>query len=372
MIRIGSGTHIVKIAAIIAVAVYILQMMQVSALVSVLFAFSIVCVVGSYVIKCIITKKAKAIDFLILIIMLLSILKAGIRFDFDYYKPAIIVICCIICIDLCPENRIDEKSRKQIVALFAFAIVITNILYYFGGLRYKTFGSTSLVSLNFNNPNEASMWLLFIFLILEGSVVKQKKLLGKCILVGCCISLIPMLRATASRACLIALALYYAMMIACRIMAVQKLPKWAILLITLMPALAYILYMYVVVPNLEYFESVLSFMMTKNKTLSTRVRLWNILQEDLAQSALLGQYETYYSEQMHNSLGTLWGRFGAGFVTLVCVKFFGAIEKLGETRRQLGLCAVWLVGCFEFGFFGGVAGMYMMLLVLPAIMRQDN
>ena len=174
MIRIGSGAYLVKIAAVISVLVYILQMLEIGAAVSLLFAFSIMCVATSYMLKCIRVKCIKIADLAMFAIVILSIVRAGIEWSFDYYKPAIIVICCVLCIDLCPECEVNEKDRKQIANLFIIAAIITNILYYFAGYRHNTFGSTKYISLNMSNPNEAGMWLAFFIITLLGSGLIEK------------------------------------------------------------------------------------------------------------------------------------------------------------------------------------------------------
>lgn len=373
MIRVGSGNHIVRIAAMIAVMVYILQMLEMGAIVSVLFALSIVCVAASYLLKCIIRKRIKMIDLLMFALVALAIAKAGIQFNFDYYKPAIIVLCCVICIDLCPENKITEKDQRIITNLFICAALITNYLYYFAGLRYDTFGSTKYIALNMSNPNETGMWLTFLIVILWGaSLTEQSK--KKYMMAICGVSLIPILIATGSRTNLIAV-FAFALALAMLLNKGRKLrtmPKWMIWIVSLSPALLFFFYMDILVPNVDFFQKIFGFFSAEGKTLTSRVKIWSIVQQDLRECFLLGKYGYYHTEQMHNSLATLYGRFGAFFTGIICVKFVSTLKKFDNGLIQWAMAAVWLIGCFEMGFFAGVAGMYMMILVLPALMKNHE
>jgi len=364
MIRIGSGTYIVKIAAIVAVSVYILQMLEMGSVVSVLFAFSIICVAVSYVLKCIQVRRVKVADLAMFAIVVLAIVKAGIGFEFDYYKPAIIVLCCVLCIDLCPDMKITGNDRKLITNSFIAAAVITNYLYYFAGLRHKTFGSTKYISLNMSNPNETGMWLSFIIIILVGACFAEKTK-KKYILGICGLSLIPILIATGSRSNLIAVFVFVSAMVLNRIRKLKAMPKWFIWMVALAPALLFFFYMEIFIPNLDFFQKIFAFITAEGKNLTSRVGIWSIVEKDLAECFFLGKYEYYFSEQMHNSLATLYGRFGVFFVAIIYKKFALAIMKIGEVTAQWAMTAVWLVGCFETSFLGGMAGIYMLILVLP-------
>ena len=128
--------------------------------------------------------------------------------------------------------------------------------------------------------------------------------------------------------------------------------------------------MYLFLPLYDTLGSWFAFFAGGGKSLTSRVRIWTEIETNLLPSALLGQYDLFFESQMHNALGTLLLQFGALFTAIVCQKFYGAVKKLDSAVAQLPLCAAWIVGCFETAFFTGMAGVYLLILVLPLI--SDN
>lgn len=371
MVLIGNNGVLVKIAATLGVIVYTATMMRLYSVVSLCFAFSIMCIAASYVVKLMNRKRIDIADLALFAVAILAVFKAGLQANFDYYKPAIIVVCTVICIDLCPDNDSDETGKKYIISLFVFATIATNIMYYLGGLRYEYFGRTDSVALNFSNPNETAMWLASIFIILANAISEEKTKFRKSVIVVCCISIIPILVPTESRACLIAVVFFVFFKILFKLTHVKKLPSWIIYLVTFAPIIVFFFYMYVVIPHLDLFTKWFFFMISDGKSLTSRLWIWGILKDDLIGCFVLGKYDVYFSEQMHNSLGTLYGRFGIFFVCIICNKFVKMLKRMDDVNAQLAMCAVWIIGCFEMAFFAGAGGLYLLILVLPLIGRTN-
>lgn len=371
MKSVNINDFLVKLSGVLGITAYLSKLFAISSVVSLCFAFSLACVFGWYLLQVMHKDRIKLNDLILLMIVFLSVSLSGYGINFEYLKPAIIVMCVIICIDICPYNQIDEKGKNFMIALFAAAAVITNAMYYLGGLRYQTFGATTSVSLNFTNPNETGMWLVFLILVLANGISEQKKKLIKVLLLGCAVSLLPILSHTEARACMLAIVFFLVMKVLLYFVDAPKMPGWMITLVALSPIIVYMLYMYVVLPNLETFTRWFSFMLSEGKSLTSRREIWSIIEADLLDCVLIGKYAFYHSEQMHNSLGTLYGRFGAVFVLIVCQKFIRAVKKLPNVTTQLSLCTIWVIGCFETAIFEGVGGLYLLVLVIPLI-GQDN
>lgn len=372
MLSLTKTSNLIKLCAFISVIVYIGQMLKLGSVVSLCFAISLVCVLAFYWLQVMRHQRVKVSDLLMVATMALAIVYAGIQTDFDYYKPAIIVLCTVICVDICPHNELDEKEIDAIINLLVLAAIVTNLLYYIGDLRFHYFGTTTLIALNFNNPNEAAMWLTCIFILLMNGLSSVKGRFKKFFLAVCGLSLIPILQATGARACIIAVAFFFVMKLIAWALHISSLPRWVVFVVTLSPAFVYVLYMYVFTPYYDFFSEWFSFFVATGKSLTSRVEVWGILEDDLLECVLLGKYDFYHTEQMHNALGTLYGRFGLLFVFVTCRKFYKAVRNVSTINGQIALCAAWIIGCFETAFFTGAAGLYLMILLLPLIAGKPN
>ena len=140
---------------------------------------------------------------------------------------------------------------------------------------------------------------------------------------------------------------------------------WFIFGIMMTPVLVYVGYMYVFIPNYDHFSKLLLFLQTEGKPLDGRTEIWSDLEMSQIKFVLFGNYTAYHTEQLHNSMLTLWCRFGVFYVFVVCKKFFKVLKKTQTAGMQIALSTVWLTGCFETSIFVGIAGMYMLVLLLP-------
>lgn len=367
MISFRIGNTLLALAGFLSITVYIAKLLMLDQIVSICFALSIACVLLFYIFKVLKKRSIKLSDIFLFSITGFTVFAPGLSLSFDYYKPAIIAICTAICIDVSPENYITKSTKQAILIFMVFAAVLTNWMYYFGGLSTKYYGSTFSVTLNFANPNETGMWLAFFSIILANGVIEQDTTFKKLILIASCASLFPILLRTQSRASLIAVLFYLCFRVLSFFVHIRKLPTWIVALIAFAPAIVYSFYMYLFIPNLDFFSEYLSFLVSEGKSLTSRVAIWEVFQSDFAQCALFGQYDIYRNAQMHNSFCTLSGMFGVPWVIIIFLKFVFAQKKFTSALPQVSLCSVWLIGCFETSFWGGVGGLYLMLMLLPVI-----
>jgi hypothetical protein len=356
---------IVEISAAIGVCVYLAKLLNLSVVVSLLFAISIVCVAANYFFLLFRRKKMKLEDLATFACVLIAVLLSEWKFSFDYLKPAIIVLCCVFCIDQSPTAQLSDKAKRNILILFEVAVLITNVMYYFGGLKDETYGSTSAIALNFPNPNETAMWITSIVLILLNGVPEQKSVIHRLFLIICAISMMLILWKTESRNCIIVLAFFLLLGMVRWNKKKGRYSSLFLLIVSLSPAITYFAYQYLFIPFYSYLSSWFSFLAWGGKDLTSRNEVWSVVQKFFWKCLLVGKYQVFYSEQLHNALATLFCRFGLVFVVIVCRKFYKAINKTRSGKQQLAMCALWLMGCFETGFFTGAGGLYLMILIMP-------
>lgn len=146
------------------------------------------------------------------------------------------------------------------------------------------------------------------------------------------------------------------------------------LVLTTLPLIVFAFYMYVIVANMDFWEMLFK-LNSIDKGLGTRRGIWQIVIDSFGHCFLFGDYYTYYNSQMHNSLLTIFCRFGAPVTFLSCVSIYAALSRLQDNSSfyaALSLAAILFTGCFEASVFVGIAGMYLMLLLIPACASVEN
>ncbi len=141
-----------------------------------------------------------------------------------------------------------------------------------------------------------------------------------------------------------------------------------------LPLLVFVFYMYVIVANMDFWEALFK-LDSIDKGLGTRQGIWQIVIDDFGHCFFFGDYYQYYDSQMHNSLLTIFCRFGGPVTLLSCASIYIALCRLQEKASfyaALSLSAIFFTGCFEASVFVGIAGMYLMLLLIPACASVEN
>ena len=334
--------------------------------ISVGFALSMALIVFNYVRKAIKTKRISIYIFLIIGLMLLSLLVHEIHSELSIYKYAIIVFCCILCIDSVTDSQLSLKEARFIEFCFLVAVGAANFMYYFGGMDEVYYGSTKNIAFYFGNPNNCALWLatFFMFFVMCLFVEKNKWMKGVLLLAAA--SVVLLIDATGSRTSLLACIVMLAGALFIKFTKIKKLPRWVLVLGTVLPCVVFFVYMYVIMPNIDTFNKWFSFAISEGKGLDSRFKVWNIIAGDIKECFWFGKYTTYYNQQMHNSIMTVFSLFGAPFTVLVCAVFYNLLKKVNIVS-QLVLLSIWFTGCFEASIFAGVAGMYLMVQIIPAV-----
>lgn len=370
-IRVSGRDNIVKLAALTGLGAFVAQMLELGVVVSALFAYSFVCIVANYLVFISARNRLRVDDIALFLLTLLAIVLSEWQLNFDYYKPAIIVLCSTLCIDQCIEIKASEKTCKRIQLLLILVCVVTNILYYYGGLQNSYYGSTSAITLNMGNPNETAMWLVFLIVLLWDSASIQKGIGMKLLPLAGAASLMPILYRTQSRNCLIAIVFYFAVNLVLYGFRIKKFPEWLLFLITIAPILVYVGYMYVFIPYYDRLSKWFLFLISEGKPLTSRYRIWSTREMNHIKYILFGNYTVHSGENLHNAMLTIYCGYGVFYVFLICRKLYKALKKMSNAGMQLAMGTIWLIGCFEASIFAGVAGMYMMVLLLPIFHQPE-
>lgn len=321
-------------------------------------------------------SKANQNTVLLLVItvisMLIGIVKTD-KVDVDYFLHAGITTCVFMCLDMCANRtvRMRETDKRKIIWLFITSGLFLEIYYYFGGLRYVHISEYSMaVSLNLANPNEAGLWLACYIIILVGSVFVLRGW-ERIAAIVVSLFLFPVLFATDSRNSLYAAILFIIMVVMIRvgrILSIQKIPKTLLFIMAALPIIVFFFYMQVIVPNVDQWSLMVD---VDEKGIDSRMLMWQMVQDDLRDCFWIGNYSKYYDWQMHNSLMTLYCRYGFFYLACAVSVIYQTLKKAQKNLSvyaTLGLCGLLFTGCFEGSLFVGVAGLYLMILIVPVLL----
>jgi hypothetical protein len=265
-------------------------------------------------------------------------------------------------------------SKKIIAILFAVAIVVLNVFYYLG-LNTTYYGTTNLVCLNFDNPNAAGLWLtaFFIVLGLSTSIFKSKVVKVGFWLLS--FSLVPMINATESRNSLLALIFFVVLYIIAFLVKAKKVNKAFVIFIIVLPIIVFFFYLFIFIPNSDFFNSIFGKgVFGDNKTLTTRAEIWTNCLNDFGKVWMFGDASVGFAN-LHNSLITLIFKNGILATIVGCIVIYRSLNDMqerGKILSTLALLAFLFTGCFEASFFGGVAGLYLFILIFCAVGKEND
>jgi hypothetical protein len=313
---------------------------------------------------------------LLLIFMLLSII-VNVSFEIDYFKRFIIVLSAFVCFEKGPEvsRRTSGKAKSAVILMFLFSALITIFMYFFGGLKNKYFGSTEFVSLNFSNPNETGMWLVALFVMVSLFGLNSRNKIKLLIAIVIDVAIFIIMQATGSRNSIFACIIYLVAVVLVKLFNIKKFNRLILLFIVLLPAIVFVFYMFFVLVRLDYFTQLFESFISEGKGLTSRGKIWQIVIDDFWKCFILGDYATYNTEQMHNSIATLYAMFGMPctvLMTHIMYKCLLKLQRLGNLTAVLSLGAILLTGCFEASIFVGVAGLYLVVLLIPVCSKVEN
>ena len=294
--------------------------------------------------------------------------------DLDYYTHILITLCIFICIEVSAYVKISVQTFKKIANMFLLTSIVLLIAYYLGPLKHTYFDyNIGSVSLNFPNPNAAGLWVtcLFILVLYSSFLFKGPK---KALYMIVSLGLLPIVLATQSRNSFLACIFFIVGLFAVRTFHIKKAPRWVLFILTTLPLIVFVFYMYVIVANMEFWGELFR-MDSIDKGIGTRRGIWQTVIDDFSHCFLFGDYYKYYNSQMHNSLLTIFCRFGVPVTVFACMIIYRALKSLQDNSSfyaVLSLSAILFTGCFEASVFVGIAGMYLMLLLIPACASVES
>ena len=361
--------NIILVYAVIIVLSFLCQIFEFIAPVNIMYIISLLLVLCSYLIS----GGFNVITYTIIFLVGLASLKDGLLSDMDYYTHVLITLCIFICIEVGPNIRINHKTFKIIANMFLVTALILLAAYYFGPLKSTHFGLQNAICLNMVNPNAAGLWVACIFIVLLYSSFLFKKL-KRMLFLSVSVGLLPIILATQSRNSYFACILFVTGLIFTKIFKIKKVPNWILAILAALPLIVFWFYMFVIVENMGFWQNLFS-LESINKDLGTRVDIWQKVINNFDNCFWLGDYHKYYNSQQHNSLLTIFCRFGGAVTVLACVSIYRSLKNLQDNSSfyaALSLSAVYFTGCFEASVFVGIAGMYLMLLLIPACASAEK
>lgn len=357
--------------AVCVVLSFLCQIFKFVAPVNILYIITLLMVLFCYVLS---GYASRVIVLMTLFIFFAAFVNGFIYNNMDYYTHVLITLCIFICIEVSAYAKISVKTFKKIANLFLITSIILLVAYYFGPLKstYFDYGIGS-VSLNFPNPNAAGLWVSCIFIMVMYSSFLFKKQM-RVLYMAVALGLLPIVLATQSRNSFLACIFFVVGLIAVRLFNIKKVPRWVMFFLATLPLIVFVFYMFVVVANMDFWEALFQ-IDSINKGLGTRQGIWQRVLNDFGDCFLFGNYYKYFNSQMHNSLLTIFCRFGAPVTVLACVSMYRTLVKLQERSSfyaALSLGAIFFTGCFEASVFVGIAGLYLLLLLIPACASVEN
>lgn len=356
---------IILIFAVCVVLSFLCQIFKFTAPVNILYIISLLLVLACYVLSGYLHGFMLCLAGLILLAAVANGFRAN---EMDYYTHAIITLCIFICIEVSSYVKIKLRTFKIIANMFLITSLILLVAYYLGPLKTTYFDyEIGSISLNFPNPNAAGLWLACIFIILLYSsfLFKRSKQL---LFIAVAFAILPIILATQSRNSFLACIFFVFGIIAVRVFKIKRIPNWTLLALAILPLIVFAFYMFVIVENMGFWESLFA-MDSIDKGLGSRAGVWQHVVDNFYNCFLLGDYYRFYDSQMHNSLLTIFCRFGAPATVLSCVLMYQSLKRLQDNSSlyaAISLGAIFFTGCFEASVFVGIAGMYLMLLLIPA------
>ena len=339
------------------------QIFKIGTIVNVLYVVTLLTVLGCYFLSGSINLTTGS---LIILVGFAAIIR-GLEFETDYYTHLLITVCIFICIDVSAHVKISVETFRKISNMFLVTALILIIAYYFGPLKSSYFKWTNSICLNFANPNAAGLWLTCFFIMLFFSSFLFRKF-KKLVFLAVAVALLPIVIATQSRNSYFACLFLVGCVFFTRFFNINKASKWFLVIIATLPLIVFFGYMYIIVPNMDYWNDFFS-ISSADKGIDTRENIWQRVLDNFESCFFLGNYQKYFDSQQHNSLITIFCRFGAIATALLCKLLYRAMKNLQDNASffaTLGLAAILFTGCFEASVFVGVAGMYLMLLLIPA------
>ena len=291
-------------------------------------------------------------------------------FTFNYIKKFIIFCIVFLLFYIYSQEKINKETAKAVTFVFYAATIFFIVFFFFMGGNEKTNGElhSRYITMGFNNPNLAGMWLGTMIYFLAISVGMAKNKFFKIFTVMLMAVMLYMITVTECRNALLSLAVVLLLWIMHKIRKNKSFKPWSILFVIVLPLIFVGLYFAVLKTDLV---DALEFLVSEGKNLDSRVRIWgNGLKTIDGIKLITGNY---YAEgnktgefQLHNisldilvAYGVIVFILSVLYITKLLVP---AAKKTPKNVLNFGiLCffGVWLFGLGEAAFITGGGGIYL-------------
>ena len=342
------------------------------------FAISFITLIGEFVFQSFKIKESKLL-MQVSVIMAVSLICVAISFiyndksvDFDSLKEYFIFLAAIIFMYLCCYIEINSRTMHFILK---FNLVIGFMYYLAYKFAPKINNFTVGLDFNFGNPNFAGMWIFQSLLYCTLAFLIYKQPIMRVISGTVVLLLLVMLNKTSARNCQIAYVLFIGICIWRTTKKSGKISKKIIFLINVLPILFVFLYLNYIRVIIE--KGWFSFLVSKGKSLDSRVKIWTRFFEKLGNRWVTGEYITCLGNS-HNAHMVILCSYG--LVTLILTIFFTynvstyVNEKASDKRNGYCLAAFFATMFMGFGegaLFAGGIGLYVMACSYLCMSRFD-
>ena len=338
---------------------------------SLAFTLSLVTVVAFFVYRCIFRRGINWYFLVIVLLVGLSLIIGGLSSSFEYYKPAIILLASLACIEFSSEVCVSDTTKKIAAGLIIAASVLLIVSFHFFGLKDKLYGTTELVSMNFQNPNEAAMWIMCFIGVAVMSIGLFSNMYLKIACGAVAVLLVPLILSTKSRNALVACIFFAFAYAVVSFFKIRKLPRWVHAVVTFSPLIVFAVYMIILSIVPDALDTVIGD--DPSKIMSSRAGIWTDVLESFTSCFIAGDYGEFNDRQMHNSFATIFCQYGLPLL-IAAACFMSEISYRLQNKisiyASLSLCTLFVSGCFETSLFGGVAGLYLMFFIFPACCKE--
>ncbi len=274
------------------------------------------------------------------------------------------------------------KPDKVMINTIFIVHVLMSLVFAFHSIsdyRYRGYEgyigtNRAWLTLGYDNPNQAAMYLLITMIVLLAGVFYYKNFFLRVILVLPMLYLGYLLQATSSRTCIFIFLWVLFMLV---------LKKWIRLnhifvgVLILLPALFMVLYPVIYESNwFTFFE------IAGKSDYSSRSDIYQAVFESVSNRILLGDFSAYELQNLHNGTLSIYASLGIlGLLSFYIYIFRAYFHLLTYNLKSktaylgmIGLLAVFLHACTESAFLIGgsmFAGSLSVLILLIKIKRED-
>lgn len=347
-----------------------------------------------------IRRGLKITDWIMMITALLAVLFVlidlainGGRFRLSYFRKVIMFIMTMMFLQAMDKTKPDWYLAEFLQVIVDILTLLMAAMYVlFRDEMFTIYGTVSrYLTLGFNNPNTAAMYLAPMFMLTFCTLCKpgkpKEKTFRKCILALQVLFILD----TQSRNALLASCLFTVAVLCvtyrdriqekCKIRIRLRFNKWIAIAIAVFPIVFASLYMLLI--GGEWVEKVFSFLVSEGKGLDSRVKEWLPAFRVIGDSPFIGSYYTLSGgsgvSQMHSTHVDTAASYGIPVLLLMCYMQATYIYQRGKEYKSevnflymVAFCCSLLMGTFEAATYSGGLGIYVYAMVFLALSRSGR